>query len=209
MNIVCRQWTEDFEIYDYRIEDILSLIKEAYGERAKEGIFFETLNYTIHDLLAERTNADYWFLAFEDDNRLRGTARLTIMGNWGEICNFAVSPSTQGRHVGSQLLQAANQFAKELNLDYVMSYTAMKATSSVKCHLHNDYRIVRIISYMNKTYSSYAFRCQLSPVNYLCYKWMIYSQYFKSYIMYKLKKKSNGQNTLLGKIILSIKKREV
>ena len=172
MNIVCKQWTDDFKVYGYNIEDILSLIKEAYGERAKEGIVFETLNYKIGDLLAERTNADYWFLAFEEDCHLYGTARLTVKDNWGEICNFAVSPNSQGKHVGAQLLQKANLFARSLKLDYLVSYTAMKATSSVRCHLHNGYHIVGILSYLNKDYSSYVFRSQLAPVSCLSYKWM-------------------------------------
>ncbi len=208
MKIICRQWTEDLEINGCNIEDILSLIKEAYGERAKEGISFETLNYSIDDFLAERTNADYWFLAFDEENHLFGTARLTIKDNWGEICNFAVSPSCQGKHVGSQLLQKANKFAKSLRLNHVKSYTAMKATSSVKCHIHNGYDIVGILSYLNKDYSSYVFRCQLAPVHRLSYKWMIFSQYIKTYILYKMKKKSNGHNTWLGDFMLLIKKRK-
>lgn len=101
MEIICKQWTEDLEINGYTIEDILSLIKEAYGERAKEGISFATLNYTIGDFLSERTNGDYWFLAFDDNRCLYGTARLTVKGNSGEICNFAVLPKSQGKHVGS------------------------------------------------------------------------------------------------------------
>lgn len=208
MEIVCKQWTEDLEINGYNIRDILSLIKGAYGERAKEGISFETLNYSIDDFLAERTNADYWFLAFDEDNHLYGTARLTIKDNWGEICNFSVSPSCQGKHVGAQLLQKANKFAKSLRLDYVKSYTAMKATSSVKCHIHNGYDIVGILSYLNKDYSSYVFRCQLAPVHRLSYKGMIFSQYIKTYILYKMKKKSNGHNTWLGDFMLLIKKRK-
>jgi N-acetylglutamate synthase-like GNAT family acetyltransferase len=208
MEIVCQQWTEDFKVKGYAIKDILSLIKEAYGERAKQGIVFETLNYQVEDLIAERTDADYWILAFEDNGQLDGTARLTVKDNWGEICNFAVSPSCQGKHIGAQLLQKANQFAKHLKLDYVKSYTAMKATSSVKCHVHNGYDIVGILSYLDKDYSSYVFRCQLSPVHRFSYQWMRYSQYIKAYIMYKMKKRQNGQNTWLGDVMLSIKKRK-
>ena len=209
MEIVCKQWTENFEIYGYHIEDILSLIKDAYRERAKEGISFDTLNYTIEDFLAERTDADYWFLAFDEDHRLYGTARLTMKDKTGEICNFAVSPQSQGKHVGAQLLQAANKYAESHKLDYVMSYTAMNAASSVNCHLHNGYRIVEIFSYLDKNYSSYAFRCQLSSINPLSYRLMTYSRYLKSFVLYKLKKRSNGQNTLLGDYILSKKKGKV
>lgn len=40
MKVVCRQWTQNIEIYGHHLEDFLSLIKEAYGERVKEGITF-------------------------------------------------------------------------------------------------------------------------------------------------------------------------
>ena len=164
MNIICKQWTEDFEVYDYHIEDILSLIKKAYGERAKEGIQFATLSYSIDDFLAERADSDYWFLAFDERKKLYGTARLTIdtIKNNGEICNFAVSPDSQGKHVGSLLLQEVNSFAKKYRLDHLLSYTAVRATSSVKCHKKNGYIAYGIIPDRNRGYSSYMFKNQIS-----------------------------------------------
>ena len=205
MNIVCKQWTVDFEVNGYHIEDILSLIKEAYGERAKEGISFATLSYTIDDFLVERTDTDYWFLAFDDDNHLYGTARLTIKDKSGEICNFAVSPKSQGKHVGSQLLQAANLFAKEQGLDYVISYTAIKATSSVKCHCNNGFRIVGIDTGLYQDYSSYIFRNQIASSFYWNSVFLVRLRFFKSYINYRMAKKSNGQNTIIGKLFIYIK----
>lgn len=207
MNIVCKQWTEDFEIYDYHIEDILSLIKEAYGERAKEGISFATLNYTIDDFMANRTDADYWFLAFDENRRLYGTARLTVKDDWGEICNFAVLPQSQGKHVGAQLLQAANQFAKEYKLHYVISYTAMRAVSSVRCHCNNSFRITGIAVGLCRDYSSYVFRNQLSPSFYWNCMPLVKLRYFCSYLKYRLEKKPNGQNSVLGNLILAYKKK--
>ena len=206
MNIVCKQWTENFEVYGYRIEDILSLIKEAYGERAKEGISFATLNYTIDDFLAERTDADYWFLAFDDNRRLYGTARLTIKNNGGEICNFAVSPQSQGKHVGSKLLQEANRFAKEYGLEYVSSYTAVQATSSVQCHCKNGFRIIGINIGLLQNYSSYCFRRQLSPSFYWNNHFLIKLRYFLSYLKYRVAKKPDGHNTAIGNLIMEVKR---
>lgn len=205
MNIVCKQWTADFEVHGYHIEDILSLIKEAYRERAKEGISFATLSYTLDDFLAQRTDTDYWFLAFDEDYQLYGTARLTIKGKSGEICNFAVSPNSQGRHVGSQLLQAANQFAKEKGLDHVISYTATHAISSVKCHCKNGFRIVGIDIGLYRDYSSYIFRNQIAPSFYWNNVFLVRSRFLKSYIKYRMAKKSNGQNTIIGNLFIYIK----
>lgn len=207
MEIVCRQWTEYFEVYGYLIEDILTLIQEAYRERAKEGISFDTLNYTIKDFLAERTENDYWFLAFDSEHRiLYGTARLTIKDRCGEICNFAVSPQSQGKHVGTQLLKSANRFAKEQGLEYVISFTAIKAESSVKCHTHNGFMIVGINANLLKEYSSYVFRNQLVPSTWWNSILLIKLSYYKSYIKYKLVKKKNGKITMLGRFVVYLKK---
>jgi N-acetylglutamate synthase-like GNAT family acetyltransferase len=207
MNIICKQWTEDFCVYDYHIEDILSLIKEAYGERAKEGISYATLSYTIDRFIAERTDSSYWFLAFDKNNYLHGTARLTVKGNWGEICNFAVIPDSQGKHVGSQLLKEANQFAKEHQMDYVMSCTAINAVSSVRCHCKNGFQIVGIGFNLNKNYSSYVFRNQLTPSIYWRSAILVKLRFLFSYMILRIVKKSNGSNTMIGRFILFVKKR--
>lgn len=207
MEIICKLWTENFEINGYTIEDILSLIKEAYGERAKEGISFATLNYTIGDFLSERTNGDYWFLAFDDNRCLYGTARLTVKGNSGEICNFAVSPKSQGKHVGSQLLQAANSFAVKQKLDYVISYTATNAKSSVRCHCNNGFKIVGIEIGLYQDYSSYIFRNQISPSFYWNNSHLVKLGFLRSYIKYRIAKKSNGRNTIIGNMFIKIKEK--
>ena len=206
MNIICKQWTEDFCVYGYHVEDILYLIKDAYIERAKEGISFATLKYTMDDFIATRTDAAYWFLAFDENHILYGTARLTVKDNRGEICNFAVSPQCQGKHIGTQLLQTANQFAKDHQLDYVMSYTAMKAESSVKCHCKNGFRIVGIGFNLDKQYSSYVFRNQLSPSFIWSSTILIKLRFLFSYIILQVVKKSDGSNTLLGRMLLFVKK---
>lgn len=205
MKVVCKKWTEDFEIDGYHIEDILSLVKEAYAQRAKEGISFTTLNYAIDDFLAERTDADYWFLAFDENKKLDGTARLTVKKNGGEICNFAVSPLCQGRHVGSELLQEANRFAKEHGLEYVMSWTAIRAKSSVRCHCNNGFRIIGIDVGLYQNYSSYIFRNQLAPSFYWNCIPLVKLRYLKSYLKYRLAKKPNGQNSNVGNLILALK----
>ena len=205
MKIVCKQWKDDFEIDGYHIDDVLSLIKEAYKERAKEGISFATLNYTIEEFLAERTDDDYWFVAFDEDDCLCGTARLTLKGNWGEICNFAVSPSCQGKHVGSQLLQAASQFAKERSLDYIMSYTATRAESSVKCHRNNGFQIVGINMGLSTDYSSYVFRNQLTPSYYWSCKPLMKIRTFLPYLIYRMTKSADGKNTITGNFVLYLK----
>jgi len=206
MDIVCKQWTDDFEAGGYHIEDVLSLIKEAYGDRAKAGISFATLNYTVNEFLAKRTDGDYWFLAFDKEERLYGTARLTVKDNWGKICNFAVLPQSQGKHIGSLLLQAANQFAKEHKLDYVVSHTAMNAISSVKCHCNNGFRIVGIYANLYRNYSSYVFRNQISSSFYWNSAFLLKLRYFFFYLKYRLAKRPNGQNTFISQFYLKYMK---
>ncbi len=205
MEVVCKKWTAEFEANGYHIEDILSLIKEAYRERAKEGISFATLGYSLDDFLAERSESDYWFLAFDDDNKLYGTARLTIFAdNSGEVCNFAVLPKSQGKHIGSQLLQSLTAFGKEQGLDYIKSYTATHADSSVNCHRKNSFRIVDIFVGLDQTYSSYVFLCQFSSLS-ISNIFSTSLHYSVSYIKYVLFKKTDGHNTYLGNLALRIK----
>lgn len=208
MKVVCKQWTDGFDVSGFHIDDVLHLIKEAYAERAKEGISFATLNYSVEDLNSERTDADYWFLAFDEKEDLCGTARLTIKENFGEICNFAVSPQKQGKHVGSLLLQAANRFAKEQGFDYVKSFTAIRALSSVKCHCNNGFRIVGIGFNLEGNYSSFIFRNQLTKSFFWNSGALIKLRLIFPYIIYKLTKKNDGSNTALGDLLLSLKRRK-
>lgn len=205
MNIICKQWNEDFEVNDYHIEDILCLIKDAYGERAKEGISFATLNYTLDEFLRERTDHDYWFLAFDNENLLYGTARLTVWSNYGIICNFAVAPHSQGKHIGSHLLQAANIFAQERELDYILSSTAIKAVSSVNCHCNNGFQKVGISIGLNRDYSSYVFRNQISHSLLWNSKTFVKVRFALTYLAYRICKNSNGKNTIWGNLLKSWK----
>lgn len=207
MKVVCKQWIDGFDVSGFHIDDVLLLIKEAYAERAKEGISFATLSYSVEDLNSERTDADYWFLAFDENEDLCGTARLTIKDNFGEICNFAVSPQKQGKHVGSLLLQAANRFAKEQELEYVLSYTAMKAASSVKCHCNNGFRIVGICFNLEKDYSSFVFRNQLSSSIFWNSKVLLRLRFVFFYTMYRLIKTADGKNTIVGRLLLFFKQK--
>lgn len=203
MEIVCKQWAESFEVRGYCIEDILTLIQEAYKERAKEGISFATLSYTIDDFLAERTNSDYWFLAFDENNRLCGTARLTLLaGKVGEVCNFAVLPSAQGKHVGTQLLEELVRFGEKMQLDYIRSYTAIHAKSSVKCHCRCGFRIVGINVGLQQSYSSYIFRNQLSPSPFWRRMILTRFNYLLTFLKYKLAKRPDGKNTIIGDFYL-------
>lgn len=161
MKIIQKKYENPFSVEGVSIENILTLIKNAYVERLKEGIVFLTLNYSIAEYEAElNQEINYFFVAIDTNNTLYGVARLILREDYAYLCNFAVSPEVQGKHVGSMLLQYVEEFAKERGLSYIRSFTAVKATSSVKCHLRNGFCIVGC-HYSSGGYWSYAFRNQI------------------------------------------------
>ena len=156
MEILVKKYEEPFSLGGFSIEDVLSLVQIAYKGRLKEGIRFETLDMTFEDYRFALNQGNNVLFAAIENNKLYGVARLK---NERELCNFAVLPEAQGKHVGSLLLQTLTNYGKTIGLDHIYSFTHIKAQSSVKCHLHNGFRIISVIQ--DNGYWSYIFRCQL------------------------------------------------
>ena len=156
MEITFQKYEDHFSLGGFSIEDILSLVKNAYQERVKDGIRFETLDFTLEDYRQELNQGNNVFFGAIENGRLYGVARLE---KDLVLCNFAVLPEAQGKHVGSLLLQALTNYCKTIGLDHIYSYTHIKAKSSVNCHLHNGFNIISVVR--DNGYWSYLFRCQL------------------------------------------------
>ena len=156
MEIFFKKYEEPFLLGGFTIEDILSVVQVAYKERLKDGIRFEALDMTLERYRFALNQGNNVFFAAIENNKLYGIARLK---NERELCNFAVLPEAQGKHVGSLLLQALITYGKTVGLDHIYSFTHIKAQSSVRCHLHNGFNIISVIR--DNGYWSYIFRCQL------------------------------------------------
>ena len=53
MEIIIQKYEEPFLMEGFSIEEILSLIQTAYKERLKDGIRFETVDFTLEDYRSE------------------------------------------------------------------------------------------------------------------------------------------------------------
>lgn len=159
------------------LRSVFSLIQISYKERAKEGISFATLDYTYDEYLEElRKGRNVFFLAFDTTGVLCGVCRLELNGNHGLVENFAVLPEAQGKHVGSELLQEIKRYSQEQKLSYLVSFTAVNAKSSVRCHTKNGYHIITKFT-SGRGYESYGFRCQVCHHFLWSYGWFCYFRY--------------------------------
>lgn len=156
VKIYIQKFEEPFLMQGFTIDEILSLIQIAYKERIKDGIRFETVDFTVDNYRFALSQSNNVFFCAIENKKLYGVARLK---NHYELCNFAVLPEAQGKHIGSLLLQALINYGESVGLDHIYSYTSTKAHSSVRCHLNNGFNIISVIR--DNGYWSYLFRCQL------------------------------------------------
>ena len=144
------------------LSDMKKLLNEAYQWRMKtDGISFASLFQSLDGWKSElERSKNIFFLALDEHDKLCGMARLKIIDNYAEVCNFVVSPASQGKHIGRLLLENLTSYAVETGLNYVMSFTAVNATSSVKCHVHSGFNIIGI-GRSAGGYNSYSFIIQI------------------------------------------------
>lgn len=182
MEIIIQKYEEPFLMEGFSIEEILSLIQTAYKERLKDGIRFETVDFTLEDYRSELNKNNNVFFCAIENKKIYGVARLerNLI-----LCNFAVLPENQGKHIGSFLLQALINYGKSIGLDHIYSYTSTKAHSSVKCHLNNGFHIISVVQ--DNGYWSYIFRCQLKKHWFWSNKMCCKMKFFFSYIRKHLK----------------------
>ena len=87
---------------DYRLERLLPLINYFSPEKILQ------LSQERHCLVAER------------DGKIIGTASLdAVADQYGELCTFFVHPDHQQSGVGSELLAAIEEIARESGMDHI------------------------------------------------------------------------------------------
>lgn len=148
-------------------EELTKLFHEAFQERLDQGLNFTCSFFTPEDL-EQRGGENVILVAKDKDNgALVGAAMVGIVkdrrGTWGDLTNMAISPEFKRCGIGSKLEQARIDVAKSNGCTFVLSDTAVDATSSVQWHLKNGFKIVKLHSYTTTNYYSYIFRKQLVP----------------------------------------------
>ncbi len=148
-------------------DKLAKLFQEAFQERLDQGLHFICSDFTP-EYLEQHSPGSTIFVAIDKDNgALAGAAFLKIKNdngeNWGYLSNMAISPSYKRCGIGSKLVAQRIAVAKANDCKYVLSDTAVGATSSVNWHFKNGFSKIKLLSWPNTNYYSYLFRKQLVP----------------------------------------------
>lgn len=143
---------------------VSTLLHESFEERRSQGIDFKCGHFSAEDVINEFRNRGGFLLIASEADKIVGTLSL-IERKKGKFTyashdNLAVSSSMKGKGVARRIFEEALRVSKENNYDFLVSFTAVNAISSVKYH-----RRVGFIIYAKNygiNYDSYSF---IYPIN--------------------------------------------
>lgn len=189
-------------------QELVDLFHESFQERLDQGLHFTCSYFTAEELERRGANNTVLVAIDQDNHQLVGTAFIEIMHDkkkkWGYLTNMAIRPDCKRYGIGSKLEQQRMAIAQANDCDYVISDTAVGATSSVKWHLKNGFKKVKMTSFDATNYYSYIFRKQLKPHPLWSSDWYCRMRLFLSSITCRLKFHKNGNYTALMKLYVKI-----
>ncbi|MCQ2254511.1 MAG: GNAT family N-acetyltransferase [Bacteroidaceae bacterium] len=144
------------------LEELASLLRDAFAERLEEGLNFSCASFSADDLKNILAADAVVIGAFDETNALLGMVVLNNIlcrrkVNIAQHEYLAVAPVAKRKGVGSALFKELVAQAKKRNIDIVLSDTAKEATSSVKFHLKNGFIIFGDSHYAGRSYRSFNF----------------------------------------------------
>lgn len=199
MNIDVRNIKET----SYTYHDVTELLHEAFQERLEQGLKY-TCSFITEEQFRQKTADGIVYVALNNKSGLCGTATLTIKTDkkgikYGYFEYNGIRSDMKGKGIGTMLYMYIERESRENGCEYLLSDTSIKATSAVKYHLKNGFKIIGFESYRSTNYWSYVFRKQLVPSK----KWdnPLYCklQYIKSWLFIKITRDINGNDTALGR----------
>ena len=189
---------------------IVTLMHESFQERLDKGLHYSCSSMTEEQFI-EKSKKGMVFVAIDKgSNSLVGTTTLNIYSKNKKKVGYmefvAIDNNYKHKGIGTMLLQQCQRTAKEIGASHILSDTSTKATSAVKWHLKNGFKIVGIESFRSTNYWSYVFRMQLEPsiIWNNCYFLKLY--YLRSYLIIKLSRHIAGADTKLGKFFKKTQK---
>ena len=209
MSIVIRRLQD----YNYSYRDVVELLHEAFQERLEQGLRY-TCSTMTEEQFRKKTAGGIVYVAVDDETGLCGTATLTIRTDkhgvkYGYNEYNGIRSDMKGKGIGTMLYIYREREGRKNGCEYLLSDTSTQATSAVKYHLKNGFRIIGLKSYRSTNYWSYVFRRQLVPSK----KWdsTIYCRwrYVKSWIFIRLTRDINGNDTLVGRSYKRIVGKEI
>ena len=187
---------------NYSYKDLVDLLHEAFQERLKQGLKY-TCSSMTEEQFCQKTIDGIVYVAVDDESGLCGTATLTIRtdkkgGRYGYNEYNGIRSDMKGKGIGTMLYREIERESRENGCEYLLSDTSTLATSAVKYHLKNGFKIIGLESYRSTNYWSYVFRRQLVPSK----KYPIYCklQYLKSWLFIRVTRDINGNDTMIGRL---------
>ena len=156
MNVIIKRLDET----DVSYEQIVSLMHKSFEERLQQGLNF-TCSFMSVEQYKEKNADGIVFVALdEDSNELMGSIAVHIRTdsenkNYGYNEFLAVSPKAKRLGIGTKLARACERVVQEVGGTYIMCDTAVGATSSVRYHLKQGFKIIGLRSYSSTNYYSY------------------------------------------------------
>ena len=181
---------------------IVELMHESFQERLNQGLHYSCSTMNVEQY-KEKTKNGIIFVAIDADTRnLAGTTTLNLVenlkGKHGYMEYVAISSKYKHCGIGSMLVDKIRSCGIQKGCDFILSDTSTKATSAVKFHLKNGFRIIGLESYRSTNYWSYVFRMQLKP----SFMWnnplLLKLHYWGSYVFIKATRDINGNDTSFG-----------
>ena len=154
------------EIKVYRREEIprslydkvALLLQDAFSERRAQGINFKCGLYSAEDVERDLAGGGNLLIA-KDNEHIIGTVSLIERRkgrySYASHDNLAVISNYKGKGVASTLFMEVLRLAEKDDLDFITSYTATNAESSVRYHLKMGFLIWS--KSFGKGYNSYSF----------------------------------------------------
>ena len=189
---------------NYSHKDVVELLHEAFQERLEQGLQY-TCSTMTEEQFRDKTADGTVYVAVDDETGLCGTATLTIRTDkygvkYGYYEYNGIRSDMKGKGIGTMLYIYLEREGRKNECEYLLSDTSTQATSAVKYHLKNGFKIIGLESYRSTNYWSYVFRRQLVPSKKwdspLYCKW----QYWKSWIFIRVTRDINGNDTRIGRL---------
>lgn len=153
---------------------VSNLLHESFAERRFQGINFRCGLFSPQDVENEFVNGGYLLLAIDDSDKVIGILSLIERNKglfrYASHDNLAVSNAFKGKGVASCLFKKALNIAYENNWDFLISFTATTADSSVRYHLKMGF-VIYGKSY-GRNYDSYSFIYPLKRLRFVRNKFM-------------------------------------
>lgn len=159
---------EDISERDYMF--VSQLLYDAFEERREQGINFKCGTFSPQDVKNEFANkSGYLFLALDESNKIVGTVSLIerFKGSfkYASHDNLAISSVNKGKGIASRLFREVLLVANLARYDFLTSFTATTADSSVLFHKKNGF-VIYEKSY-GSSYDSYSFIYPLKKMRFM------------------------------------------